>query len=195
MNGNRNGEQNRHRDSRGDHQSHQNDLHDPILAPARSQCHLMYSHRMSKSDAIAPDLLDRLRARFSGHAALQRLAFELEDLSMDRSVMSLAFSASIDSGGTIAEYREMHVRIREWLPEAAVTSDFIVGFCGETEEDFELSCELVRECRFKNSFIFKYSPRPGTVAIDRFADDVPEDAKRRRNRRPPTRPHRQGRHH
>src|SRR5947209_4588828 len=41
--------------------------------------------------------------------------------------------------------------------------------------------ELVRYGRFKNSFIFKYSPRPGTVAIDRFADDVPEDVKRRRN--------------
>ena len=41
--------------------------------------------------------------------------------------------------------------------------------------------QLVRDCRFKNSFIFKYSPRPGTVAIERFADDVPEDVKRRRN--------------
>ena len=41
--------------------------------------------------------------------------------------------------------------------------------------------ELMRYCRFKNSFIFKYSPRPGTTAIDRFADDVPEDVKRRRN--------------
>jgi tRNA-2-methylthio-N6-dimethylallyladenosine synthase len=41
--------------------------------------------------------------------------------------------------------------------------------------------DLVRECRFKNSFIIKYSPRPGTIAIDRFADDVPEDVKRRRN--------------
>ncbi len=41
--------------------------------------------------------------------------------------------------------------------------------------------DLVRESRFKNSFIFKYSPRPGTVAIDRFKDDVPEETKRRRN--------------
>ena len=51
----------------------------------------------------------------------------------------------------------------------------------ETDEDFQSSAELIRHCRFKNSFIFKYSPRPGTVAIDRFADDVPEDVKRRRN--------------
>jgi tRNA-2-methylthio-N6-dimethylallyladenosine synthase len=84
-------------------------------------------------------------------------------------------------GYTIEDYREMHNRIREWLPEAAVTSDFIVGFSGETDEDFELSCELVRECRFKNSFIFKYSVRPGTRGADLYADDIPEETKRVRN--------------
>jgi tRNA-2-methylthio-N6-dimethylallyladenosine synthase len=84
-------------------------------------------------------------------------------------------------GYTIEDYREMHQRIREWLPEAAVTSDFIVGFSGETDEDFELSCELVRECRFKNSFIFKYSVRPGTKGADLYADDIPEETKRVRN--------------
>ena len=47
------------------------------------------------------------------------------------------------------------------VPGAAVTSDFIVGFCGETEDDFQQTAELVRWARFKNSFIFKYSPRPG----------------------------------
>ena len=51
---------------------------------------------------------------------------------------------------------------RHRCPTAAVTSDFIVGFCGETDEDFQLTCDAVRECRFKNSFIFKYSERPGT---------------------------------
>jgi tRNA-2-methylthio-N6-dimethylallyladenosine synthase len=77
---------------------------------------------------------------------------------------SNAVLARMKRGYTIEEYREMHARVREWLPEAAVTSDFIVGFCGETEEDFQLSCAIVRECRFKNSFIFKYSERPGTRA-------------------------------
>jgi len=84
-------------------------------------------------------------------------------------------------GYTIEDYREMHGRIRDWLPEATVTSDFIVGFCGETDEDFELSCELLRECRFKNSFIFKYSERPGTKGAELHEDDVPEEVKRRRN--------------
>jgi len=84
-------------------------------------------------------------------------------------------------GYTIEEYREMLARIRATVPAAAVTSDFIVGFCGETEEDFAQTVELVRESRFKNSFIFKYSARPGTKADERFTDDVPEETKRRRN--------------
>jgi tRNA-2-methylthio-N6-dimethylallyladenosine synthase len=84
-------------------------------------------------------------------------------------------------GYTVGEYREMLARIRETIPDAAVTSDFIVGFCGETEEDFQLSAELLREGRFKNSFVFKYSERPGTKGAELFADDVPDDVKRRRN--------------
>lgn len=84
-------------------------------------------------------------------------------------------------GYTVEEYREMLGRIRETLPHAAVTSDFIVGFCGETEEDFQKTIDLVRESRFKNSFIFKYSTRPGTKSAELYADDVPEDVKRRRN--------------
>lgn len=84
-------------------------------------------------------------------------------------------------GYTVEDYREMMARIREILPETAVSSDFIVGFCGETEEDFQQSVELVRECRFKSSFIFKYSQRPGTKAAELLPDDVPEPVKRRRN--------------
>jgi tRNA-2-methylthio-N6-dimethylallyladenosine synthase len=84
-------------------------------------------------------------------------------------------------GYTVGEYREMLARTREWIPGVAVTSDFIVGFCGETEDEFRLSVELVRESRFKNSFIFKYSERPGTKGAELYADDVPDDVKRRRN--------------
>ncbi len=84
-------------------------------------------------------------------------------------------------GYTVEVYREMLQRVRETLPAATVTSDFIVGFCGETEEDFQETVALVREGRFKNSFIFKYSPRPGTLSAEKYADDVPESDKRRRN--------------
>jgi tRNA-2-methylthio-N6-dimethylallyladenosine synthase len=82
---------------------------------------------------------------------------------------------------TVAQYDEMMARVRETVPGYSVSSDFIVGFCGETEESFERSARLVERSRFKNSFIFKYSPRRGTKADALYADDVPEDIKRRRN--------------
>ena len=84
-------------------------------------------------------------------------------------------------GYTVESYREMIERIRSIIPTAAITSDFIVGFCGETEEDFRQSVDLARWARFKNSFIFKYSERPGTKAAGAMPDDVPDEVKRRRN--------------
>jgi tRNA-2-methylthio-N6-dimethylallyladenosine synthase len=82
---------------------------------------------------------------------------------------------------TVASYREMLQRSREKVPGVAISSDFIVGFCGETEEAFQKTMDLVRESKFKNSFIFKYSRRPGTKADDHYPDDVPEETKKRRN--------------
>lgn len=82
---------------------------------------------------------------------------------------------------TAGYYREMLARCREKVPGVAVSSDFIVGFCGETEESFQKTMELVAEAKFKNSFIFKYSERPGTKAAGRFPDDIAEDVKKRRN--------------
>src|SRR5207302_11368666 len=72
-------------------------------------------------------------------------------------------------------------RLRATVTDAAVTSDFIVGFCGETEDDFRKTYDLVGECRFKNSFIFKYSERPGTKGAELYADDIPFEVKNRRN--------------
>jgi tRNA-2-methylthio-N6-dimethylallyladenosine synthase len=89
--------------------------------------------------------------------------------------------ARMKRGYRVEEYREMLGRLRATIPEAAVTSDFIVGFCGETEADFQKTYELVAECRFKNSFIFKYSERPGTKGAELYADDVPFEVKNRRN--------------
>ncbi len=89
--------------------------------------------------------------------------------------------ARMKRGYTVEDYREMIGRIRQTVPHAAVTSDFIVGFCGETEADFQKTYDLVAECRFKNSFIFKYSERPGTKGADLYADDVPYEVKNRRN--------------
>jgi tRNA-2-methylthio-N6-dimethylallyladenosine synthase len=82
---------------------------------------------------------------------------------------------------TASYYMEMLGRCREKVPGVAVSSDFIVGFCGETDVSFQKTVELVRAAKFKNSFIFKYSERPGTKAMDRYPDDVPDEVKKRRN--------------
>jgi tRNA-2-methylthio-N6-dimethylallyladenosine synthase len=92
-----------------------------------------------------------------------------------------AVLARMNRGYTVAEYEEFVTRVFEALPDATLAGDIIVGFPGETNADFEATCSLVRRLPFKNNFIFKYSPRPGTVAIDRFADDVPDEVKRWRN--------------
>jgi tRNA-2-methylthio-N6-dimethylallyladenosine synthase len=88
---------------------------------------------------------------------------------------------AMNRGYTSGQYYDFINRAREYMPDISIASDFIVGFPTETDEDFAKTVELLQYCRFKNSFIFKYSPRPGTVAIDRFDDDIPEDVKRRRN--------------
>ncbi|MCC7290976.1 MAG: tRNA (N6-isopentenyl adenosine(37)-C2)-methylthiotransferase MiaB [Phycisphaerales bacterium] len=84
---------------------------------------------------------------------------------------------------SVRQYVELVDRARDKVPGIALASDFIVGFCGETDEEFEESVALVQRCRFKNIFVFKYSPRPDTVAEKRLADDVPEAVKRERNLR------------
>ena len=87
----------------------------------------------------------------------------------------------MNRGYTVGQYDDFIGRAREMMPDICIASDFIVGFPTETEEEFRQTVEMVRRWRFKNSFIFKYSPRPGTVAIGRFEDDVPEEIKKRRN--------------
>lgn len=87
----------------------------------------------------------------------------------------------MNRGYTVEEYLEFIDRARAILPDVSIAGDIIVGFPTETDEDFAMTKELLRRVRFKNNFIFKYSPRPGTVAIDRFADDVPDEVKRARN--------------
>ncbi|MCK7476851.1 MAG: hypothetical protein M0C28_04380 [Candidatus Moduliflexus flocculans] len=65
------------------------------------------------------------------------------------------------------------------MPDCSCSTDVIVGFPGETEEDFEATCDLLREVRFAGVFSFRYSPRPLTAAAG-LPDDVPLEVKRRR---------------
>ena len=92
----------------------------------------------------------------------------------------------MNRGYTVEEYIDFVDRARSFLdaPEEGrplmVAGDIIVGFCGETDEDYEATRRLLERVRFKNNFIFKYSPRPGTTAYDRIPDDVPDEVKRAR---------------
>ncbi|MCX7934387.1 MAG: tRNA (N6-isopentenyl adenosine(37)-C2)-methylthiotransferase MiaB [Planctomycetota bacterium] len=88
--------------------------------------------------------------------------------------------AAMRRGYTREEYDERLAMIANFCPAALVASDFIVGFPGETEEDFQQTLDLVSRARFQNSYIFKYSPRPGTAAAA-CADDVPYAEKQRRH--------------
>lgn len=88
---------------------------------------------------------------------------------------------AMNRGYTIEQYCEFIDRARAMMADVSLASDFIVGFPTETEAEFQQAKDVIRCCRFKNSFIFKYSPRPGTTAIKRFADDVPNEVKKRRN--------------
>ncbi len=89
----------------------------------------------------------------------------------------------MNRGYSVEQYRDFVDRARERMPDISIASDFIVGFPTETDAEFEQTSEIVRYAKFKNSFIFKYSPRPGTTAIDRYEDDIAEDVKRQRNNR------------
>jgi tRNA-2-methylthio-N6-dimethylallyladenosine synthase len=85
-------------------------------------------------------------------------------------------------GYTSDDYRRLVERIRAKVPNAAIATDIIVGFCGETETQFMHTFELLEELKLDVVHLAKYSPRPHTVAAREFADDVPEEEKERRFR-------------
>jgi tRNA-2-methylthio-N6-dimethylallyladenosine synthase len=85
-------------------------------------------------------------------------------------------------GYTAEAYLKKIERLRQLLPGISVSTDIIVGFPGETEEDCEATVRLMREVQYDNAYLFKYSPRPGTEAAARD-DDVPRAVKEERHQR------------
>ncbi len=83
-------------------------------------------------------------------------------------------------GYTFAEYQALVTALRQAMPEIAITTDFLVGFCGESDADFEATFEAQRQLRFDNAFMFAYSVRKGTLAARKLADDVPAEVKQQR---------------
>ena len=90
--------------------------------------------------------------------------------------------AAMNRGHTADRYLQLVEALRAARPDIALSSDFIVGFPGETEADFEATLALVREVEFAQAFSFKYSPRPGTPAAERD-DRVPNEVAAERLRR------------
>lgn len=90
--------------------------------------------------------------------------------------------AAMKRGYTALEYKSIIRRLRAARPDISISSDFIVGFPGETERDFEATMKLIEEVGFDASFSFIYSPRPGTPAAE-LPDDVPQEVKSERLKR------------
>ena len=82
-------------------------------------------------------------------------------------------------GYTLDEYREKIQRVRELWPDISLSTDIIVGFCGETEAEFQHTLDLLEEIRFDVVHVAAYSVRPGTVAA-RWEDDIPLPEKKHR---------------
>ncbi len=131
--------------------------------------------------------LRRLRFTTShpGHIG-ERLARTLGRLPKLCPYLHLPFQSGSDRiladmrrGYTAAEYIATAALLREHVPGLALTSDIIVGYPGETEQDFEATVQLVDAVGFEGLFVFLYSPRPGTTAL-RLGDPVPEAEKKRR---------------
>jgi tRNA-2-methylthio-N6-dimethylallyladenosine synthase len=90
--------------------------------------------------------------------------------------------AAMKRGHTVLEYKSIIRRVRAARPDICITSDFIVGFPGETEQDFEATMKLIDEIGFDNSFSYLYSPRPGTPAAE-LGDDTPLEVREARLKR------------
>ena len=87
--------------------------------------------------------------------------------------------ANMKRGYTVLEYKSVIKKIKAIRPDIVISSDFIVGFPGETEEDFQQLMKLVKEIKFDNSYCFIYSERPGTPAAN-LKDDTPAQVKNER---------------
>jgi tRNA-2-methylthio-N6-dimethylallyladenosine synthase len=89
--------------------------------------------------------------------------------------------ARMKRGYTVDDYRRLIDRIRQIVPDVAIHTDVIVGFCGETEDQFMGTYRILEELKLDKVHLAKYSPRPNTVSERRMVDDVPQEEKERRH--------------
>lgn len=147
------------------------------------------------------DLADLMEAIHDQVPALKRIRFltshpsDMSDRIVDAianlprvmETINLPFQAGDDSvlenmrrGYTNSEYRELIDSIRSKIPGAAITTDLIVGFPGETDKQFQKSLDMIRDIRFHKVHVAAYSQRPGTIAARTLVDNIPLEEKRQR---------------
>jgi len=124
----------------------------------------------SHPNFLSPDLID----------ALAELPKVSRYLHLPVQSGSNAVLKAMRRGYTVERYKKRIEQLWAKVPDMELHSDFIVGYPGETEEDFEATAALMKEVRFAQSYIFKYSPRPGTLSSE-LVDDVSDADKNRRN--------------
>jgi tRNA-2-methylthio-N6-dimethylallyladenosine synthase len=112
--------------------------------------------------------------------AVARLDKVCPNLNLPVQAGSDAVLKAMRRGYSVERYRKLIAEIRNRIPEIALTTDVIVGFPGETEEQFGQTVDLLSELRFDAVHVAAYSPRPGTYAAENLADDVPPEEKKRR---------------
>jgi tRNA-2-methylthio-N6-dimethylallyladenosine synthase len=147
-----------------------------------------------------PDLADLL-AQLNGIDGLVRIRF-VTNHPKDMSLKLIQAIASLDKvcehlelavqagdddilkamrrGYTVEQYRELVNTIRHYIPQVSLSTDIIVGFPGETEEQFEHTFSLLQEARFDVVHVAAYSPRPGTIAWRKYEDNVSPEVKKKR---------------
>jgi tRNA-2-methylthio-N6-dimethylallyladenosine synthase len=86
----------------------------------------------------------------------------------------------MNRGYSREEYLDRIRAIRKYMPDCAISTDIITGFCGETEEEHADTLSLMQEVGFDYAYMFKYSERPNTLAQRKYKDDVPDEIKTRR---------------
>lgn len=124
----------------------------------------------SHPNFLSPDLIDAL-------AELPKVSRYLHLPAQSGSNNMLK---AMRRGYTVERYKKRIEQLWQKAPDMELHSDFIVGYPGETDQDFAATVELMKELRFAQSYIFKYSPRPGTMSSE-LADDVPDEVKNERN--------------
>jgi tRNA-2-methylthio-N6-dimethylallyladenosine synthase len=112
--------------------------------------------------------------------AIARLDKVCQNLNLPVQAGSNAILKAMRRGYTAERYRRLIAGIRNKIPEIALSTDVIVGFPGETEDQFRQTADLLAELRFDAVHVAAYSPRPGTFAAENLEDDVPPEEKKRR---------------